>query len=311
MTKFLLTVLATGVAFTSTGAFAQDEITFDFYGRADVSLQSSDDGEGSDSELVSNGSRIGVKGGTQITDDLEVIYQLEWAVDITDFDADNNFNARDQYVGLRGSFGEIRVGRHDTVLKDMYADLDRFNNYEGDVKVVFEGENRVNNTIMYLSPTFHNFSFAGNIILSEGDTQDDGYSMALYYGDDGLDDTNYYLSAAMDRDVDGYDVERLAGYAKVSDATTVGLMWHQQEAVDGSAEADGFLTSASHKIGNFELKAQYQMIDFDTGEDNAWSFGVDYRLVKSTKVYAWYTGRDLDTLANEQRYLGVGIHHRF
>ncbi|WP_411369197.1 porin [Pseudidiomarina salilacus] len=311
MTKFLLSMLTTGAVLTGAQAYAQDEITFDFYGRADVSLQSSDDGDGSDTELKSNSSRIGVKGGTKLTDDLEVVYQLEWAVDLTDFDADDNLNARDQWIGLRGSFGEIRVGRHDTVLKDMYADVDRFNNYEGDLKVLFEGENRVNNTLMYISPKFYDFSFAGNIILSEGDTQDDGYSMALYYGDDDLDDTNYYLSAAMDRDVDGYDVERLAGYTKVSDATTVGLMWHQQEAVDGSAEADGLLTSASHKIGNFELKAQYQMIDFDTGEDNAWSFGVDYRLAKSTKVYAWYTGRDLDTLANEQRYLGVGIHHRF
>ena len=311
MTKFLLGVLASGSVLLSTAVSAQEEITFDFYGRVDVSLQSSDDGEGSESELNSNSSRIGVKGGTKISDDLEIIYQLEWAVDGTDFDADDNFNARDQYVGLRGNFGEIRVGRHDTVLKDMYADLGRFNNYEGDLKTLFEGENRVNNTIMYISPSFNNFSFAGNIILSEGDTQDDGYSVAVYYGDDGLDETSYYLSAAMDRDVDGFDVERIAGYTKVADNTTLGLMWHQQEAVDGSAKADGFLTSARHKIGQFELKAQYQMIDFETGDDNAWSFGVDYRLAKSTKVYAWYTGRDLDNLAHKQRYLGVGIHHRF
>ncbi|PTB84406.1 hypothetical protein C9988_04665, partial [Pseudidiomarina aestuarii] len=80
-----------------TAVSAADEPTFDFYGRINVSLQQSDDGAGSDSEVVSNASRIGVKGGAQLTDTLEVIYQLEWQVDVADLGSDDNLKSRNQY----------------------------------------------------------------------------------------------------------------------------------------------------------------------------------------------------------------------
>ena len=59
----------------SGAAAAQDEnpISFDFYGKANLSLQSNDEGDGSETELVSNASRIGVKGGTKLNDDFEGI----------------------------------------------------------------------------------------------------------------------------------------------------------------------------------------------------------------------------------------------
>ncbi|MGQ4276935.1 porin [Pseudidiomarina sp. E22-M8] len=286
------------------------KISFDFYGKANVSLQSNDNGAGSDTELESNASRIGVKGGSKISDDLEVIYQLEWQVDLADLGGDDNLKSRNQFVGLRGNFGELTVGRRDTVLKTIQGDIDQFNDYAADVKGLFEGENRTSNTISYYSPSFHHFRVAGSWVLSEGDTQDDGYSLALTYGDEGLDDTGYYFGAAMDRDVDGYDVERLVGYTKVQD-TMFGLMWQQQERVDGTAEADGFVASIEQPWGDFSFKAQYQIMDFIDGEDDAFSFGVDYKLAKGTKLYTWYTGRDRETIEAEQRYIAVGIEHKF
>ncbi|MDN7136056.1 porin [Pseudidiomarina terrestris] len=302
-------------ALTSTALAAQEsndepKISFDFYGKANVSLQSNDDGTSTETELESNASRIGVKGGTKISDDLEVIYQLEWQVDLADLGGDDNLKSRNQFVGLRGNFGELTVGRRDTVLKTLQGDLDQFNDYEADIKALFEGENRTSNTISYYSPSFHHIRVAGSVVLSEGDTQDDGYSLAVTYGDDGLDDTGYYFGAAMDRDVDGYDIERLIGYTKV-DSTVFGLMWQQQERVDGTAEADGFVASVEQPWGRFSFKAQYQMMDFIDGDDDSLSFGVDYKLAKGTKVYTWYTGRDLDTIEAEQRYIAVGIEHKF
>lgn len=300
------------LALFSGVAVAQDEnpVSFDFYGRANVSLQSSDDGQGSESELKSNSSRIGVKGGTQLNDDLEVIYKLEWQVDLTDLGGDDNLKSRNQYVGLRGNFGEFTVGRRDTVLKTVQGDIDQFSDYEADVKALFEGENRTSNTLSYYSPAFAQFRVAGSVVLSEGDEQDDGYSLALTYGDEGLDDTPYYFGAAIDRDVDGYDIERLVGYTKVSD-TLFGLMWQQQQEVAGTNEADGFVASVQHAIGQWRLKAQYQMMSFVDGDDDSIAFGADYKFSKSTKFYAWYTGRDLDTLAEEQKYFAVGLEHRF
>ena len=50
----------------------------DVYGRADVSVQSSDAGEGSFTEVKSNASRIGLKGTHKLNDDLEVVYKAEF-----------------------------------------------------------------------------------------------------------------------------------------------------------------------------------------------------------------------------------------
>ncbi|WP_157981091.1 porin [Pseudidiomarina insulisalsae] len=300
------------LALATSTAVAQDEqsVSFDFYGKANLSVQSNDEGSGSETVLESNASRIGVKGGSELNDGLEVIYQLEWEVDLADLGGDNNLKSRNQYVGLRGNFGEFTVGRRDTVLKTLQGDLDQFNDYEADIKSLFEGENRTSNTLSYYSPAFADVRVAGSIVLSEEETQDDGYSLALTYGDDELDSTPYYFGAAIDRDVDGYDVERLIGYTKVAD-TMFGLMWQQQQEVDGSNEADGFVASVQQPFGRFSVKAQYQMMDFVDGEDDSIALGVDYKLAKSTKVFAWYTGRDLDTLAEEQTYFAVGLEHKF
>lgn len=296
----------------SGSAVAQQEETsgIDFYGRANVSLQSNDEGDGSDTELESNSSRVGVKGWQRLNDDLDVIFQLEWQVDLTDLGGDDNLKSRNQFIGLRGNFGELTVGRRDTVLKTMQGDIDQFSDYEADVKALFEGENRLNNTISYYSPSFANFRFASSIILSEGDTQDDGYSLAVTYGDTKLKATPYYFGAAMDRDVDGYDIERLVGYTKVAD-TMFGLMWQQEQAIDGTDEADGFVASVKQDLGQFSLKAQYQMMSFTEGDDDSIALGVDYHFTKETRVYAWYTGRDLDTRDAEQSYVAVGIRHSF
>ena len=54
------------------------------YGKANVSAQYADEGEGSFTELKSNASRIGVKGEQALDGDLSVFYQVEWQVDLAD-----------------------------------------------------------------------------------------------------------------------------------------------------------------------------------------------------------------------------------
>jgi predicted porin len=54
----------------------------DIYGRADLSVQSSDQGEGNFTELKSNASRLGFKGTHSLNEDLEVVYKAEFEVDM-------------------------------------------------------------------------------------------------------------------------------------------------------------------------------------------------------------------------------------
>ncbi|MRJ41568.1 MULTISPECIES: porin [Idiomarina] len=294
-------------------AQAQDEpVTFDFYGKINVSLQSNDldDGTPSDTEIISNASRFGIKGGAQLDGDLEVIYQLEWEVDVADLGGDDNIKARNQFIGLKGNFGEFTVGRRDTALKLVQSGFDPFSNYAADMKHIFAGKNRTKNTLSYFSPKFNQFQVAASYVFAEDDFVDDGISLSLAYGDKKLKQTQFHAAIAVDDSVNGRDIVRAMGMTKVGD-TQLGLLWQDQENVDGTGQADGWVANVIQPWQNFSFKFQYQMMDFDDGEKSAIAAGADYKLGDNTTVYAWYTGRDLDNIDAQQRYLAIGIEHKF
>ncbi|EKE87616.1 porin [Idiomarina xiamenensis] len=304
--KLSLAMLAT-LSFPSLGS----EL-LDVYGRVDVSLQRNDDGVSSDSEMVSNSSRFGVKGSQALEHELEVFYRLEWQVDVADLGGDDNITSRNQYIGLGGAFGQVMLGRRDTVLKDLQGTIDQFSDYEMDIKALWEGENRTSDTLTYYSPKWQQWRVGLSYILSEEDETDDGLSLSLAYGDEYLRDTAWYAGVAVDRDVDGYDVVRAALSTKWSN-TVLGLMYQAQELSDGGDKADGFVVSAAQPFGQLTLKLQAQLMDYDEqdGTDTSWAAGVDYRLGDNTKVYAWYGLRDLETSNLDQDYIAVGIRHNF
>lgn len=288
----------------------EETISFDFYGQANVALRYADRNNSSDTELVSYASRIGVKGGSKLSNGIEVIYQLEWEVDLTDLGGDDNLKSRNQFVGLKGSFGEFTVGRRDTAVKYLQSGFDPFADYEGDIKNIFAGKNRTSDTISYFTPMFDEWQFAASYVLSEDDLVDDGKSLTVTYGDKKLSRTKFYLGAGIDRDVNGRDLERIVAMTKLAD-TTVGFMYQDQQRVDGTAQADGFVVNAVHPMGEFTVKAQYQLLDTGNGDQSSLAAGLDYKLGKSTTLYGWYTGQDFDNLDVEQSFIAVGILHKF
>ena len=283
----------------------------DIYGRADVSVQKSDEGEGSFTEVKSNASRIGFKGTHTINDDLEVVYKAEFQVDLDgDSDKGDSITDRNQYVGLKGGFGEVLWGKNDTMLKQSQGKVDLFSDLNGDIKNLWKGENRMADTISYKSPKFNNFSVGVTYIAEDSVDAEDAYSVAVFYGDKKLKKSKVYASIAMDSEVKGYDTTRATVQGKVS-GITLGAIYHTQEAVDGGAEMDGFLISAKYKVNEVTLKGQYQTADYDGGDSKSGvTVGADYSLAKSTKLYAFYTSFDMDTGADED-YLAAGIQYKF
>ncbi len=311
--KLLKTALPVAVILTSAPSFAQDESEkFEFYGKVNVSLQSNDldDGTSSDTELMSNASRFGVKGSTQLDNGLEAFYKLEWQVDVADLSGDDNIKSRNQYVGLRGNFGEVSVGRRDTALKLVQSGFDPFSDYAADMKHIFAGKNRTSNTLSYFSPMMQNVQFAASYVFNEDDAVDDGVSLSLAYGDKKLKKTRFHAAVAVDDAVKGKDIVRAMAMTSVG-STRLGLLWQDQENVDGTGQADGFVANVVQPWEKFTFKVQYQMLTFDDGDKKSLAAGVDYKLGKNTKVYTWYTGRDLENIDAQQRYLAVGIEHKF
>ena len=130
-------------------------------------------GTGEQVELQSNASRIGVKGDKDLGSGLKVVYQLEWGINIDSQSNDDDVVPRNQFVGLEGAFGTIKVGRHDTALKQAQSGFDLFDDLEGDIGKVFNGENRLKDYIGYVTPVFGK-AFSATVNFFPGEDPDAG-----------------------------------------------------------------------------------------------------------------------------------------
>lgn len=292
----------------SISAFAAD---VDIYGKANLSVQSSDEGEGSFTEVKSNASRIGLKGTHELGDGLTVIYKAEFQVDLDgDSAKGDSITDRNQYVGLAGNFGEVLLGKNDTMLKQSQGKVDLFSDLNGDIKNLWKGENRMADTISYKSPKFNDFRVGVTYIAEDSVDAEDGVSVAVFYGDKKLKKSKVFASVAVDSEVKGYDITRATVQGKVG-GVVLGAMVQTQEKIDGSAEMDGYMVSAKYKMDKVTFKGQYQAANFDGGDDKSGiTVGADYSLAKSTKVYTFYTSFDMDS-GEDQDYLAAGIEYKF
>ena len=322
MNKLILSVaIASTLGFASQG-FAAGPIDGDIYGKINVSIVNADTGSDDTYKLNSNASRLGVKGKTEIADGLYAVYKAEFEMCVDDGDCKGQtFTQRNIMGGIKGSFGTVWAGKHDTPTKLAQNKIDLFNDLEGDIKSTFEGENRVSNIVAYTSPTMNGFSTTVAMIPGEGaDVDGDGKD------DTGLTDgtsysvsytmNNLYVAIAGDQDVDSQDLIRLVAQYKM-DALKVGVMYQQNEDNLGTKDESGFFVSAAYQLDEkTTLKAQYGSIedDADGDEEETLSLGADYKLAKGTKVYVFYTDNTDSSVGKEDKEdstFGLGMEHKF
>ena len=160
------------------------------YGKLWISIESQDTLSGSEVDMVSNASRLGVKGSMDFGEGLEAIYQAEYEVDPVDGTADEKngrtIKQRNSFVGIKGSYGTLFLGTHDTAMKRSIAKIDLFNDLAADIKNILQGENRMSDFIGYTTPTLGDgFSATFNAIKGTKDEEDnsigDSTSMSLNY----------------------------------------------------------------------------------------------------------------------------------
>ncbi len=304
------TIAAALLSTLSVSAFAGDVV---IYGKANLTAQSSDDGngEGSYTEIKSNASRIGFKGGQDLGDGLEVIFKAEFQVDLDgDSDKGDSITDRNQYLGLKGSFGTVLLGKNDTVLKQSQGKVDLFSDLNADIKKLWKGENRMSDTITYKSAKFNGLQVGVTYIAEDAVDAEDATSIAIFYGDKALKKSKFYAAFAVDSEVNGYDTTRLTVQSKLA-GFTLGAIVHKQEKVSDGSEVDGFLVSAKYSFDKVTVKAQLQTAEHDGGDDRSgMTFGADYKLAKSTKVFAYFTTFDMDS-EEDKDYLALGMEYKF
>jgi len=318
MKKILMSAAAVATAI-SAPLFADDSVIV--YGKINLSVQSVDEANGDNFvEIKSNASRFGLKGSADLGNKLEAFYQLEWEVDVADNSkgSTDNIKSRNQIIGLKGSFGKIFAGRHDTPTKKLQKKIDQFNDYEGDLKHILNGDVRASNILQYSTPKFGP-GISANIALLPGEdpaSGNDGLADATSFSVT-YDNKDLYLGLSLDSDVEGVDVDttRFATQYKINHFQ-LGLIYEQTDtAVD---DADGFLVSGAYKAGDNTFKLQYADSDIwmlGVSSKNKYttmtSVGMDHKLGKKTKFFAWYTSGELGASGEDDNFLGFGIEHKF
>jgi len=257
----------------------------------------------------------GIKGSYQLNNALEAFYKLEFNVDITSEKEDgDNVKERPQYIGIRGGFGQVAVGRDFSSLWQAQGKIDLFNHYEGDMKLhgKFKGENRLSDVLVYTSPKFMHTRLSVTYQAEKEVGEEAGVSIALLHGDKYLKTSNVFLALAQDSEVNGYDVTRASGQYRLGN-NKFGFIWQEQEAVDSNESESGFLVSYQYSLGQVAIKTQYQELE----DNDQVSIGLDYSLGSDTMLYTWFSNasliQTLDGEVNNQdrRYFGVGIQQKF
>lgn len=269
MKNFNKTALAAMIAAMTAPAMAAADATI--FGKAHLSAGSvsQDDGtaDTSSNAITSHKSRVGIKGNMDTDGGTAVIYRFVWEVDMTDNGktSDDHIKSREQYVGLKGDWGQVRIGRDDSPYKKA-------------------GKKNVE----HLSDTWADFN---NIIDKGQDTRNDdsiGYwgkvgpgVLAIQYaaGDDRASAENAGQSMSI-----AYDIKMGAiGFAVA----------HQTIEKSDTNDETGMKLSFGYKMGDTRLGLMYENVEDDeTLDDKNTFFSVKHKMNRTDSVVFAYGIKD-------------------
>ena len=284
------------------------------YGKLWISVESQDTASGTELDMVSNASRLGIKGSMDFGEGIEAIYQAEYEVDPVDGTADESkdrtFKQRNSFVGLKGSVGTIFLGKHDTATKKSQKKIDLFNDLAGDIKNILQGENRMSDLIGYTTPKINGFSATFNAIKGTQGLGDDsiGDSTSTSFS---YDSENFYIALAFDSELKGYDSTRLTLQIPFN-RSQLGIMFQDSEKLSTGVEEDGYVISFSQKVGDQgTLKFQQAESDMKLDSGKQFSFGYDYKLSNKAKAFFFFTDLSGDNTSKEKEITGIGFEYKF
>lgn len=201
-------------------------------------------------------SRLGFKGEEALDGNLHAFFLLETALSPDDGNS-GLFGSREAWVGLRGDFGKIGLGRGKTPYTNL-ADIFDINAGVNDLEMYTEkngmtgfNSSRFNNAIRYDTPAFG--AFSGAIMYGAGENKTAASAAAPGATAPGVDATQSWSAALRYK-----EGPLLVGLA-FNSARNVGTV-----PVDG-ANNHAYLLSSTYKVlDNFTLGASFQNAVIDS-----------------------------------------------
>ncbi|MFC4487570.1 porin [Tepidiphilus baoligensis] len=359
MQKKLIALAVAGLV--SAPVFAQSNIQV--YGVADAYMQFGDLA-GEDTMGVGSGglagSRLGFRGEEDLGSGLKAVFVLEQGFNIdtgksaamsSDDDKANRGSqafTRQAYVGLKGNFGQVALGRqyapgyftadYDALLNASISPMSLLSNFAG-LTITPNSAARWNNSVTY-NGTFQSVSLAG--IYSAGNrevdmkggpdyTDDDKYGVSLKYDNGPLKVGGIYQAVKFKDVADETQNEWLLGASYNFGMATLAGSYQQGRDVLGIKDFDVDLWQVGVivPVGTGNIHVAYAQADVDkagsmTSSADPKSFTVAYThaLSKRTTGYVGYTKVDYDDLTvsggqpstekmGDTDLFYVGLNHRF
>lgn len=294
------------------------------------------------------GSRIGFKGAEALTANTDLVYQLEYGIDV-DADKGKNFRSRDTYIGLSNKqYGTLVAGRLSAIddninyagqtvsLYDTYStgfSVEAADKETADILGVKKGEtvkflaswdgNRANNSLAYFSPSYNGLQFMGMYVMEEKNstdlaTESEAFGAGLKY-----EPTNQpFRAGATYIKSSDFSTARVSGAFDVNAATTLGALY-QVTDLDEDKNENLFTLSGSYAIPATKWKAYAQgdivknISGLDGLDGSRFVVGGKYGFNAATtghlytgysKIEASEDGYDLDASGFG---LGTGIEYKF
>jgi len=174
------------------------------------------------SGLNSNSSRIGLRGSEALTADIDVVYKLEYRINIDS--AAGQFTSRDTYLGLaHKEYGTLLAGRLTTIDDNVdFASVLKANNV-GDIGPTFSAP-RANNAFAYVSPERNGAQFLA-MYAFDSDTDEgslankDQYGIGATYSTGPINAGASYITYGKNNHL------RLSGNYAVSPTLTAGALY--------------------------------------------------------------------------------------
>ncbi|MFZ2162339.1 MAG: porin [Sideroxyarcus sp.] len=317
-------LIALAIASAISAPVFADNANFTFYGTVDASYDviNTSNGtttangatavEGKSKRVVSsNVSKFGFKGSEDLGDGLAAIWQIEQQINIDDA-AKNTFASRNTFAGLKGDFGTVLMGIHDTPYKLSTRKLDVFGDSIADNRALLGGvkslsaaaafDGRPTDVLAYISPSFGGVTAAiATVNLTEAndkstDVDKSAQSLGLM-----VDLAPFYVGLGYEKHKLGGDLNESAtkvGVGFNQDMYSVSAVYEKTSDNQGTAQADkyghkAFTVGGKLKLGSGAVKLAYskagQLGSTVDSEAKMVAVGYDHSMSKRTTLYALYS----------------------
>lgn len=281
--------------------------------------------------IVDLGSKIGFKGQEDLGNGLKAIWQVEQKASIAG--TDSGWGNRQSFIGLKGGFGKLRVGRLNSVLKDT-GDInpwDSKSDYLG-VNKIAEPEARLI-SVRYDSPEFAGLSGSVQYALNDnaGRHNSESYHAGFNYKNGGFFvqyGGAYKRHQNVDDNVDDVKIEKYQIHRLVSgydnDALYASVAVQQQDAKlveDNSHNSQTEVAATlAYRFGNVTPRVSYahgfkgSFDDADIGNEyDQVVVGAEYDFSKRTSalVSAGWLQEGKGAYKFVSTAGGVGLRHKF